>query len=182
MALLKKHNFNGPEMIVQVIIDQSDTIQMGDAVNLRNGNVEIGTADSALAGVVVGLVDANGNSVFSSLAVLGSATVSGSEFSGSVAVASDNETVDRIAAEIDVSPYTVYSATVTGTMGTTSSSEKIGGWIDMDDENSVEETTFTRTITTGGQLSNWGEDPDDTTRMLVSIHEHEFFNTSVTQA
>lgn len=181
MALIKKYSY-GPEMIVQVVIDNSDTIQLGDAVNLRNGNVEVGTADGAIAGVVVGLVDSRGNSVFGSLANLGSATVSGSEDSGSVTVASDNETVDLIAAEIDVSPFTVYSATVTGTMNTTNSSNKIGVWVDMDDEDSVDETTANRTVTTEGQLYGWGVDPDDSTRMLVSIHEHEIFNYGGTMA
>lgn len=175
MSLLRKEQY-GPSILREVIIDNSDTITIGDAVKTRNGNLEVASADGAFSGVVVDLVDKNGNSVFGSLAVLGSATVSGQPGSGYVAVASDNETVDLIAARIEMSPYVIYSATVEGTIGTTNSSDKIGGWVDMNDEDSVDETTFTRTITTGGQLNGWGEDPDDSTRMLVSIHEHEFFN------
>lgn len=174
--MLKRKEQFGPSILRTVIIDNSDTVAIGDAVKLRNGNVEVSAADGAFSGVVVGLVDKEGKSVFGSLATLGSATVSGNPASGSVVAYSDNETVDKIAAQIEMSPYVVYSADVTGTIGTTNSSEKIGGWVDMDDEDSVDETTFNRTISTGGQLNGWGTDPDDSTRLLVSIHEHEFFN------
>lgn len=176
MALRKKESLSGMEMLRRVVIDQSDTIQLGDLVNLRNGNVEVHTADGAAAGVVVALLDKNGASVFGSLAVLGSATISGSEFSGSVTVASDNETVDLIAAVVDISPYTVYSADVTGTMNTTSSSNKIGGWVNMADEENVDETTFSRTINDTRTLYAHGVDPDDTSRMLVSIRESEVWS------
>ena len=83
-----------------------------------------------------------------------------------------------------MSPFAVYSATVTGTMNTTAASNKLGGWIDHDDEDSVEEGTHTRTIGTGGVFKCWGVDPDDSTRMLLSIAEHEFFgsNSAVAQA
>lgn len=182
MSLLRKHVY-GPEIIRDFIIDNSDTVQIGDAVKLRNGDLEVSAADGSFSGVVIDLVDKNGNSIFGSIANVGSATVSGQPGSGSVAVASDNETVDLIRARIDMSPFTIYSATVTGTMNTTNASNKPGGWVDMDDEDSVDETTHNRTIGTGGQLKNWGVDPDDSTRMLVSINEHEFFgsNSAVAQ-
>lgn len=174
----------GESLSRTVIIDNSDTITMGDAVKLRNGNVEVASADGAVSGVVTDIVDKNGNSVFGSLAVLGSATVTGSPSSGSVTVAADNETVDLIAVKVEMSPYALYSATVTGTIGTTVNSDKIGVWIDNDDEDSVEETTANRTIGTGGVFKGWGVDPEDSTRMLVSINEHEFFgsNSAVAQA
>jgi len=182
MSLKRKHAPLGDVMVKHVVIDNSDTIQMGDAVNLRNGNVEVGTADGALGGVVIGLVDKNGNSVFSSLAVLGDGTVSGSEDSGSTTVASDNETVDLITAIVDTSPFSIYSGSVTGTMNTTNASNKLGGWVDMVDEQDIEETTHTRTVTTEGQLYNHGVDPDDSSRMLVSIHEHEIYSYGGTMA
>lgn len=179
MALKRKSTYL--EILTKVILDNSEDIAVGDAVMLRNGNIEKATADGALSGVVIDVVDKNNNSLLpseGSTASLGSASIS----SGVITVASDNETVDQIAATIDISPFTIYSADVTGTIGTTNSSDKIGVWIDMDDEDSVEETTATRTVTTEGQLVGWGADPDDTTRMLVSIHEHEFFNYGGTMA
>jgi len=140
---------------------------------LRNGNLEVVTAGDAVHGVVVDIVDKNGNSMSGSLAVVGSATVSGLPSALSVAVASDNETVDLVAAKVETSKFAIYSADVDGTMNTTSSSNKAGGWVDMTDKDSVDETTHTRTITTGGQMKNWGVDPEDSSRMLVSINESE---------
>lgn len=158
-----------------VIIDNSDNIQLGDMVIIRNGDAEVAPADGAVAGVVHSIVDKNGQSVFGSLAATGSATLSGGD---TVVVASDNETVDQIAVIIDVSKMSIYSATTTGTIGTTANSQKPGGWLDLDDENSVEEVTHTRTIATGGTMKGWGTDPDDSTRLLVSIVESEIFDPS----
>lgn len=170
-----------PELVT-VIIDNSDAITVGDLVQLRNGNVEDAVAGAACAGVVVDVVDANGNSVFGSLAVLGSATKSGSPSSGTVTVASNNETVDLIAARIDISKKTIYSATVTGTMNTTSSSNKLGGWVNAVSTNAVDETTHSRTITDVRTLKNHGVDPDNTARMLVSINHSEVWDNGAAMA
>src|SRR3990167_4001976 len=146
-----------------IIIDNSDTIQLGDAIITRNGNAEVAAADGAIAGFVHSIVDKNGNSVFSSLAVLCSATISGGD---TCVAASDNETVDLIAVIYDVSKLSIYSAATTGTIDTTVTSSKPGIWLDLDDENSVEEATATRTIATGGTMKGWGTDPEDSTRLL----------------
>lgn len=180
MSLQLKHYLMGGPIVRHFILDASEVIGVGYAAEMRNGNVELGStiADAALCGVVQGFTDRFGLPYESSTATRGSSTFTGTGDSLVVTVASTNETVDMIKAIIEMSPYAVYSATVTGTMNTTNASSKAGGWIDMDDSDSVEETTMTRTITVGGQLNNWGEDPEDTTRMLVSIHEHEFFNNN----
>src|SRR3990167_6798272 len=125
-------------MIEEQIIDNSDTAQVGDAVRLRNGDLEVHAAGAAIRGIVVDIVDRNGNSIFGSIAILGSATVSGGD---TVAVASDNETVDQVKARIDTSKFSIYSAAVDGTMNTTTASNKPGGWVNGTDENSIDETT-----------------------------------------
>ena len=58
-------------------------------------------------------------------------------------------------------------------MNTTNSSNKIGGWVNMANEQNVDETTFSRTINDTRTLYGWGVDPDDTSRMLVSVRESE---------
>jgi len=172
-----------------VVIDNSDVIEVGDYVKMRNGNLEVVTAGDAGSGVVVDVVNSNGLSLApeqGSIASAGSATIS----SGVVTVASDNETVDLIAAKIDMSPFAVYSATVTGTINTTATSAKPGAYINTDDENSIDETTATRTIGTGGQFvtfpsltpANGARDDNDTTRLLVVINEHEFWNNGAALA
>lgn len=175
MSFKKVKQF-GDSMLLEHVIDNSDTVVVGELVKLRNGNLEVVTAGDAIHGVVVDFVDKKGNSVFGSIASVGSATVTGNAPTpgvGQVAVASDNETVDLIAARVETSKTVFYSADVDGTISTTNNSDSAGGWLDATDENSVNETTHTRTITTGGQLKNWGRDPDDSTRLLVSINESE---------
>src|SRR3990167_211259 len=172
----------GAPMEETVIIDNSDVVTIGDLVQCRNGNLELATAGAAVRGVVTGIKDKNGISVWNTLATLGTATKTGSPSSGSVTVASDNETVDLISAVINVSPFAIYSATVTGTMNTTNASNKRGGWVNVDDEDSVNETTHSRTITDVRTLNNWGVDPDDSTRMLVSIKHSEIFGDGTAQA
>lgn len=167
--------------LITVVIDNSDAINVGDAVKIRNGNVEIGVAGQSVAGVVVDIVDKFGNSLTpakGSIAVIGSATRASD---GTITVASDNETVDLIAAKIDVSKSTRYSASITGTMGTTGTptSNEPGGWFDsISTSDGIEETTHTRTIGSGLTWKGWGVDPNDTARVIVSICESEIFDPS----
>ena len=183
MSFKLKKQYENAEL-VEVIIDNSDVVVIGDLVKCRNGNLEVSTAGGAIFGVVVDIVDKNGNSLFGSLAVTGSATlISGTPGgSGTVTVASDNETVDKIAARVNTSKKAIYSATVDGTVNTTSSSAKLGGWLNQTDANSVDETTHSRTITDVRALKGWGSDPDDTTRLLVSINHSEVWDNGAAMA
>lgn len=182
MAFRRKETTH--EKLRRVIIDPSDTISVGEAVFRRTaGYLLVGTAGTALFGIVVDIQDKNGNSVFGSLANLGSATVTGSADSGSVTVAATNDTVDQIAALVDVSKDTLYSVSVTGTIGTTNTSDIGGGWMDLaTGALTVDETTHTRTITNGGTFYNWGKDPDDSTRLIVSIVESEVYGPDIALA
>jgi hypothetical protein len=70
-------------------------------------------------------------------------------------------------------------------MNTTLTSDDGGGWCDIAVSSNVitiDETTHTRTITNGGQYYNWGVDPADSTRMLVSISESEPFGPNKAKA
>lgn len=176
MAFKYRKNLNGnsqPAMI-RVIIDNSDAVERWDAVKCLNGNLELlaATSSQSVFGIVNDIVDKNGNSVFGSLAVLGSATVSGNV----VTVAGTNETVDLIAADVIIDKNAVFSVDVTGTVNTTVSSAKPGAYLNCDDENSVDETTATRTPGTARQFYSLGQDPQDTTRLLVLINASEVYN------
>ena len=181
MAFKRKNQF-GTSMVVTYIIDNDDAITVGDLVQLRNGNVEDATAGAALAGVVVDIVDKNGNSISGSLAVLGLATKTGLVGAETVTVGTTNETVDLIAAKIETSKFVRYSASVTGTMNTTTSSDKGGGWVNNVGTANVAETTHSRTITDVRNLKNHGVDPDDSSRMIVSINHSEVWDNGAAMA
>lgn len=167
-----------PEELVTVIVANSQTLSIGQLVTYRTGFATIdSTAASAIGGVIVDFVDANGNSVFGSLAALGSATVSGSPSSGTLVAGGSNQTVDLISARIETSKKVIFSADVTGTINTTNTSATQGGWANpTTGALTVDETTHTRTITTLRTLKGWGTDPEDSTRLLVSISSSELWD------
>lgn len=179
MSLNYHKSLHGADQtLISVILDQSEVVNAGDVVQVRNGNVELANGQTeAVAGIVVDIVDGTGLSLtpeVGSIANLGSATRASD---GTITVASDNETVDLIAAKIDVSKLTIWSSSQDGTMNTTNASNKLGGWIDLVAAgDSMDESTHTRTIGTAGVFKTWGVDPDDSTRILVSINESEIFD------
>jgi len=162
---------NSAPVLKTVIIDNDDDIAIGDMVKVFNaGNAEKLSAGVAIFGVVHSVVDKYGNSLTPQLttkATQGSATIA----SGVVTVASDNETVDKISVQVDVSQESIYSGDVTGTIGTTNSSEKVGAAFNVDSESTIDETSSVRNGQ--AQLYGWGTDPADSTRLLVSILESE---------
>ena len=177
MAFRRKDDVNF-DNIRTVVIAASQTVYVGSAVYARTGGYAIpagSTAMAALLGVVVDIVDKNGNSVFGSLAKVPNTTVSGTPDSGYVTTAASNTTTDKIAVKVDISPMTRYSVSVTGTIGTTTTSDVGIGWMQSADDRNVDETTHTRTITTGGTWFNWGTDPADSTRLIVSLAASEVF-------
>jgi len=87
-------------MILEVILAASQTVTLGDAVRVNtSGYSVVCGATSLVAGVVKGIVDKNGMSVFSPRSSRGSATVSGDD---TCTTASDNTTVDQIKAQIEI--------------------------------------------------------------------------------
>ncbi len=169
---------NASPVMKHVIIDNDDDIQVGDAVKVYNaGDAEKATAGVSIFGFVHAIVDKYGNGIKPELvtkATVGSASVASGR-TGAVTVASDNESVDKIKVVVDVSPFTIYSGDVTGTVDTTITvTDKVGGYFDIVDEANIDETTGTR----GGvaQLYSWGTDPEDSGNILVSICESELIN------
>lgn len=164
---------NAGPVLREVVIDNSDDIQIGDAVKVYNaGNAEKATAARPIFGIVHQVVDKFGLGLAPekvTKATQGSATINAA--GDTVTVASDNETVDLIAAVCDVSQETIYSGAQDGTVGTTNSSDKVGASIDIIDESQLDESSAVRTGQ--AQMYGWGTDPNDTTRILCSILESE---------
>ena len=161
---------------VAPIIANSITVAVGEAVKLDStGYVTNATADDAMLGIVVGFSQNDGMPLQPTAYAAGTATSSDVQ---SVAAASDNQTVAKKRALVQVDPAMIYSATVSGTLGTTADSPTatdgaIGGWVNVDSAGSnyarVLESTFSRTDGQDQNFFCWGVDPADTTRYLVSI-------------
>jgi hypothetical protein len=151
----------GMPPLVRVIVDNSDTVQIGDAVKAYNaGNAEVATAARPILGIVHDIQLASG---------LAPTWNSGTD--DTYTVASDNETVGLVAVLVDCDQASIYSGAQDGTVGATNSSDKIGASMDIADEGQLDESTALRNAQ--GQMYCWGTDPNSSTRILCSIMESE---------
>jgi len=162
-----------------VLLYNSETYEVGDCVkSYVNGYAQLPAAATPFLGIIHAIVDANTNPI-----VVGSNTAgtANSPATTSVTTGSDNTTTETYWAMVDTSKHSIYSAEVSGTVGTTVNSELRGARIDMDSTNTdygrLLETTATRTIGTPANFYSFGADPDDSTRLKVSIALSEYDST-----
>ncbi len=97
----------------------------------------------------------------------------GARFTNTYTAASDNETVDKVQATVDISQMSKYSVAPDATVGTTTGSDLLGYYIDAADEESTDENTATTGTAT---FFIWGLDPKDSTKQVVSIFESTVFS------
>ena len=171
MAILKIGSLDphGAALIRREIVTDSVALTVSDSVKTVTGFISLGTAGVAVFGHVMQIGTDSGVG-------LNTTGVAGSEigsYLGSFTMASDNETVAKVRAEIDVSQNTLYSAEVDATIGTTTGSDLLGYNMDLIDEDTLDENTAATTV---AQYSTWGTDPADTTKAVVSINESSVFN------
>lgn len=171
MAILKIGSlvpYGGP-ILRKEIITNSVALVVSDSVKIASGFVSLGTAGKSVFGHAMGISTNQGVG-------LNTTGVAGSEigsFAGAYTVASDNQTVAMVRAEIDISQNTVYSAEVDVAIGTTTGSDLLGYKMDLIDEDTLDESSA---VTTTAQYNNWGTDPIDSTKAVVNIFESYVFN------
>lgn len=157
--------------LTSVIIANSATITLGDAVAIASGYLTNGAAAAPILGIVVGFTDSAGTPLAPTAYAKGTTAV-GSDVT-SVVAAADNVTVAKKMAIVETSMDKKWSAEVNGTIGTTNQSNLIGAGIDVDSAGGsygkILESTSTRTAATCVNFMTWGLDPADSTRAIVSI-------------
>jgi hypothetical protein len=158
----------GAPVKVSMIAANSITITEMDSVKLASGFVALGTAGALVFGHVLAIGTSKGVG-------LSSTGVAGAEmgsFVGTFATASDNQTVAMVKAECDISKFSLYSAEVSATIGSTTGSNLAGYRMDLTDEDTLDETTA---ATTTAQYATWGVDPNNSARAIVNIYESQVF-------
>lgn len=166
MALKFKRTIGGVGRKLELVaLADSQAVEIGDVIETYSaGTGTLAVANQPVLGVIESFCDANGMPEKQSNPVAG--TASGVDQRSIASTSSDY-------AIVDVSPNTIYSAAVSGTLGTTNSSNLRGARLDIDSGNSeygqLLETTATRTISTPANFYSHGVDPDDSTRLMVSI-------------
>jgi hypothetical protein len=158
----------GRKLSKPLLCADSQTLSVGDSVktDTTSGELIYGAAALPTLGIITAFTDKDGMPIKLANPVAG--TASGVDVR-TVATGTAGTTY----AIVDMSNQTVYSAECNGTIGTTVNSEVIGARADIDSANTdygrILETTCTRTLGTPATFFCHGADPNDSTRMLVTI-------------
>lgn len=159
---------HGAPVQLQRVIANSITITVNDSVKLASGFIALGTTGALVFGHVMGLGTFKGMG----LNTTGGAGASIGSFAGTYTTASDNQTVGKISAVCDVSKFTLYSAELDATIGSTTGSNLAGYFVDLVDEDTLDEST---TTTTTCQYATHGVDPSNSAQAVVNIYESQVF-------
>lgn len=162
-----KEPFGGPVLRSQIIANSAAVVEM-DSMKAASGFVTINTAGVAVFGHAVAIATSKGvgqNTTGVAGAAIGS-------FVGAFTVPSDNQTVAKNKAVCDISKQTQYSAELDAAIGTTTGSNLLGYYIDIVDEDTLDEDTA---ATSAAQYFIWGVDPLDATKAVVSIYESSVY-------
>ena len=161
--------------LVLMKLGNSQTFLVGDAVkSYTNGVVDLGAAATPLLGVIAAFADSKGSPLPAPTVAAG--TASGNDVR---TVTTGAANAEGYYAFVDVSKDTIYSAEVSGTVGTTVDSELPGARLDINsagaDYDEVLESTATRTIGTPANFYSFGADPNDSTRLMVVLAMSEMY-------
>lgn len=173
MALKFHSTIGGVGRKMQLVkLANNQTVEVGDAIETyTTGLGVLATATHLVLGVVDALCDSKGMPIHVSNPVAGTASST-----DVLSVATGTAGVSY--ALVDISKDTIYSAGVTGTIGTTVSSNLRGCHLDINSAGTeygkVLESTATRTEGVEANFYSHGVDPNDSTRLLVSIAMSEF--------
>lgn len=157
----------GAPVLKKAIIANSATSTLLDSVKAASGFVAAGTAGALVLGHVTGHVQ---NDV--GLNTTGAAGAAMGSYVGAYTVASDNQTVGKVKAEVDVSKYTLYSVVPDVAIATTTGSNLLGYKTDIASATATDEDTAT---TSTAQYNIWGVDPAVAANQIVSIYESQIF-------
>jgi len=169
-------------MQMSYTIENSATLTVGDAVRASydtttaDGAVEPVTAGATILGFIVAITDRQGVDLENSRLTL--STGAWTESTKTFVAGSDNETVDKVKAVVDIDPFSVWSAQPDAAIGTTTSSgssDQLGSYTDLVDKDQPDENNGGSAFNTKAQLFIHGRDPENTARGLYSIAEHQLW-------
>lgn len=159
---------NGAPVIVREILANSIVVTTNDSVKLASGFVALGTTGALVFGHVISVGTSKGMG-------LNSTGVAGAEFGSFVntyTLASDNQTVGKVKADVDVSKMTIYSGELDAAIGSTTGSNLNGYFTDLTDEDTLDESA---TVATTMQYALGGVDQRNTAQALCHIFESQVF-------
>lgn len=159
---------HGAPVLRREILANSITVTESDSLKLSSGFAALGTTGALVFGHVVSISTRQGLG----LNTTGAAGAAMGSFVGTYLTASDNQTVGKVKADVDISKYSLYSAEEDAAIGTTTGSNLSGYYQDLADEDTLDESTA---ATTTAQYFGWGVDPDNSANAVVNIAESVVF-------
>lgn len=175
---IRRYNKNGGRAVSTLarhIITNSATVKVGGFVKLAAGFASPATAGAPIFGLCIGIESEKGIPL-DSRTVDPSAIYNGTFTSGpngSYAAASDNQTVKKVKAVIDITPDLVVSSAPDAAIGTTTGSNLAGGYTDLVDDITVDENNNGNAFTTVAQLLILGVDPLNSANGLYMVAERQ---------
>jgi len=174
MAFKFKSNLLGTNgrMLRKFVLDASIDWQVGDVVSGGTGgegfNGEVLVSDTA-SYHIVGVIEA----IITNAGVAPSNNGCGGAFVDQYRTAANNETAAQVSALVDISPFSVYSADLDDTIGTTTGSNRAFYYFNLDSgsaNHQLDEASAKAPSTGNGQFVSHGVDREDTNNLLVSIN------------
>ena len=163
---------SGGRMLRKYVLDASITWQVGDVVSGGTGgegfNGEVIVSDTATYHIV-GVKEA----IITNAGVAPSSDGCGGAFVDQYRTAANNETAAQVSALVDISPFSVYSADLDDTIGTTTGSNRAFYYFNLDSgsaNHQLDEASAKAPSTGNGQFVSHGVDREDTNNLLVSIN------------
>ena len=158
----------GAPVLLSKVITNSTTLSEGDSIKLTSGFVVAGTAAALVYGHVNSFVDGKDlglNTDGTTGATLGS-------FRGTYTSASNNQTVGKVKAIIDISKHTLYSADMSAALGTTTGSNIEGNKFDITDKDTLNEGSISAATK---QYNSFGVDVENSNNLVVNIYQSAVF-------
>ena len=128
--------------------------------------ITTGTAAQELLGTLLAIVDSNGNGVTDN--------GSGADFAGTYTTGATNESTVNISGIVDISQRSLYSADVDAALGTTTGSDTRFNFLDIIDEDNLDESSAS---STSAQYHSWAADPADSGNLIVNLKESWVFGS-----
>jgi hypothetical protein len=155
----------GDSVPQMTIIENSGVVQIGDKAEWDADGFILGGADSTAATDPVGIVVGVGQD--------GAGIDPDSGTTDTFTVASDNETVGKKYAIIDVSNDTLYTVPLDAAAGTTTGSGLPGYAFNVlaSDGSQLDESTSATTVTGAESFHSWGVDPDNSSNVIVNMKQ-----------
>lgn len=157
-----------------IVLAASVTVSVGDVVKLINGGVDAADAvNDRIYGVCVGFVTPKGLSYDQDPASF-DGTYTQAIDGDTYAAAADNQTDKKIRALVVPIDGVILSAKLDAAKGTTATSDVVGNYLSVltTDSTQLDESTVVATVE---QFLIVGFDPQDQTRPLVRVVEHQTY-------